>query len=166
MKNGMFGTLSSVKIKSSEHYEQLGYDENTITDVTVAAKDPGSWGNGLRVGIIDAKADQVLGIVTSGVSVFSAAINNSSATIATGTATTIGITTTSIAIGQEIRGNFIVSGTKVSGISTLNFITIDVATTNSEGGITVPLDFGTLSATSSALVVGAGITQSLSLIHI
>jgi hypothetical protein len=161
MKNGMVGTKSSVKIKSREHYEQLRYDENTITNVTVAAKDPGSWGNGLRVGIIDAKADQVLGIVTSGVSVFSADITNRSATIATGTATTIGITTTSIAIGQEIRGNFIVSGTKVSGISTLSFITIDVATTNSEGGITVPLDFGTLSATSSALVVGAGITQSV-----
>ena len=162
MKNGMVGTHSGVKIKSREHYEQLEYDENTITNVTVAAKDPGSWGNGLRVGIIDAKADQVLGIVTSGVSVFSADITNRSATIATGTATTIGITTTSIGIGQEIRGNFIVAGTKVSGISTLNFITIDVATTNSEGGITVPLDFGTLSATSSALVVGAGITQSVS----
>ena len=64
MKNGMIGTAASVKIKSREHYEQLGYDENTITNVTVAAKDPGSWGNGLRVGIIDAKADQVLGIAT------------------------------------------------------------------------------------------------------
>ena len=64
MKNGMIGSATSVKIKSREHYEQLGYDENTITNVTVAAKDPGSWGNGLRVGIIDAKADQVLGIAT------------------------------------------------------------------------------------------------------
>jgi len=65
MKNGMIGTATSVKIKSREHYEQLGYDENTITNVTVAAKDPGSWGNGLRVGIIDAKADQVLGMSTN-----------------------------------------------------------------------------------------------------
>jgi len=64
MKNGMIGSATSVKIKSREHYEQLGYDENTITNVTVAAKDPGSWGNGLRVGIIDARADQVLGIAT------------------------------------------------------------------------------------------------------
>ena len=161
MKNGMVGTKSSVKIKSREHYEQLGYDESIITDVTVAAKDPGSWGNGLRVGIIDAKADQVLGINTAGVSAFTAAISNRSATIATGTATTIGITTTSITIGQEIRGNFIVSGTKVSGISTLNFITIDVATTNTEGGVTTPLDFGSTAFTSAALVVGAGITQSV-----
>ena len=60
LANAFSGSASSVKIKSDEHYEQLGYDENTITNVTVAARNPGSWGNGLRVGIIDAKADQIL----------------------------------------------------------------------------------------------------------
>ena len=60
LANAFSGAAASVKIKSDEHYEQLGYDENTITDVTVAARNPGSWGNGLRVGIIDAKADQIL----------------------------------------------------------------------------------------------------------
>ena len=54
------GAASSTKIKSVEHYEQLGYDENTISGVVVAARNPGSWANGLRVGIIDAKADQIL----------------------------------------------------------------------------------------------------------
>lgn len=58
---------SSIKIKSVEHYEQLQYDENTITGRTVIAKNPGSWANGIRVGLIDAKADQILtGISTSG----------------------------------------------------------------------------------------------------
>ena len=60
LTNAFVGAASSVKIKSVEHYEQLGYDENTIADVTVAARNPGSWANGLRVGIIDAKADQIL----------------------------------------------------------------------------------------------------------
>jgi hypothetical protein len=54
------GAAASVKIKSVEHYEQLGYDENTISNVVVAAKNPGSWANGIRVGILDAKADQIL----------------------------------------------------------------------------------------------------------
>jgi hypothetical protein len=54
------GAASSTKIKSVEHYEQLGYDENTISGVVVAAKNPGSWANGIRVGIIDAMADQIL----------------------------------------------------------------------------------------------------------
>jgi len=160
MKNGMVGSASNVKIKSSEHYEQLRYDENTITNVTVAAKDPGSWGNGLRVGIIDAKADQVLGINTAGVSAFTAAISNRSATIATGAASTIGITTTSITIGQEIRGEFVSAGTTVIGIS-VGVVSMSAATSNTEGGVTVPLDFGSTAFTSAALVVGAGITQSV-----
>jgi len=65
LKNGFVGTASSVKIKSLDHYTQLGYDENTVSGVVVAAKNPGSWSNGIRVAIIDAKADQTLGIVTT-----------------------------------------------------------------------------------------------------
>ena len=60
LTNAFVGTASSVKIKSVEHYEQLGYDENAISNVVVAARNPGSWADGLRVGIIDAKADQIL----------------------------------------------------------------------------------------------------------
>ena len=66
LKNAFVGTASSVKIKSLDHYEELGYDENTITGVTVAARNPGSWANGIKVAIIDSKADQILsGIVTT-----------------------------------------------------------------------------------------------------
>jgi len=69
LKNGFVGTASSVKIKSLDHYTQLGYDENTISNVVVAAKNPGSWSNGIRVAIVDGKADQTLGInTTSGAS--------------------------------------------------------------------------------------------------
>jgi hypothetical protein len=60
---------ASLKIKSVEHYQQLGYDLNEIAGATVIARNPGSWGNSLRVGIIDAKADQILGVSTSGISV-------------------------------------------------------------------------------------------------
>ena len=65
LTNGRVGSATSIKIKSLDHYEELGYDENTITDVVVAARNPGSWGNGLRLGMIDAKADQILGINTA-----------------------------------------------------------------------------------------------------
>ena len=66
IKNAFVGTASSVKIKSLDNYEELGYDENTITDVIVAARNPGSWANGVKVAIIDSKADQILsGIVTT-----------------------------------------------------------------------------------------------------
>ena len=66
LKNAFVGTASSIKIKSEEHYNQLGYDESTITNVTVAAKNPGTWANGIKIAIIDALADQTLtGITTS-----------------------------------------------------------------------------------------------------
>jgi len=70
LRNAFVGAASSVKIKSFDHYLQLGYDENTITGVTFATRNPGSWGNGVKVAIIDGKADQILsGIDTSVISV-------------------------------------------------------------------------------------------------
>jgi phage tail sheath protein FI len=66
LRNGFVGTASSVKIDSLDHYNALGYDENTLSGVVVAARNPGSWSNGLKVGIIDSKADQILvGVNTS-----------------------------------------------------------------------------------------------------
>ena len=58
---------SNTKIKSLDHYNELGYDENVIPGVTFAAKNPGSWANGVRVAFIDAKVDQLLvGFTTAG----------------------------------------------------------------------------------------------------
>jgi hypothetical protein len=68
LKNAFVGAASSIKIKSEEHYNQLGYDENTITNVTFAASNPGSWANDIKVAIIDAKADQIItGVSTSSI---------------------------------------------------------------------------------------------------
>ena len=63
--NGYVGTGSSAKVKSVDHYEELGYDENPITNVTVIARNPGSWGNGLRVGILDSRADQTITVAST-----------------------------------------------------------------------------------------------------
>ena len=61
LKNAVGGaTTTSVKIKSTDHYKELGYDEDVLSTVTVAAKNPGTWSNGLRVAIIDSVADQIL----------------------------------------------------------------------------------------------------------
>ena len=61
LKNAFAGvTTSSIKIRSVEDYTNNGYDENTITDVVVAARNPGSWGNDVKVCIIDKVADQIL----------------------------------------------------------------------------------------------------------
>jgi hypothetical protein len=60
LKNAFAGTGSAPKIRSYEDYVNLGYDENVIPGITVAAKYPGSWGNGMKVAIIDGLADQIL----------------------------------------------------------------------------------------------------------
>jgi len=66
LKNAYAGlNTTGIKIKSNEHYGQLGYQDNTITNVTFAAKNPGSWANDLKVAIIDSRADQIIsGVVT------------------------------------------------------------------------------------------------------
>ena len=71
LKNGFAGGSGpNIKIKSLDHYTELGYDENAITNVTVVARNPGSWSNGIKVAIIDAKADQTLTVSsTTGLSV-------------------------------------------------------------------------------------------------
>lgn len=66
LTNAFVGTATSIKIKSTEHYGQLGYQDNSITNVTFAAKNPGSWANDLKVAILDSRADQIIsGVVTN-----------------------------------------------------------------------------------------------------
>jgi len=65
LRNGFVGTATSVKIDSLDHYISLGYDDNTLAGVTVAAKNPGSWSNGISVAIIDSKVDQILSGITT-----------------------------------------------------------------------------------------------------
>jgi len=60
LANAFSGAAASININSTDDYVNKQYDENTITGVTVAARNPGSWGNDLRVAIIDGKVDQVL----------------------------------------------------------------------------------------------------------
>ena len=58
--NGTVGAAASVKIKSVEHYEELGYDINTYSGATIVARNPGTWSNGIRIGVLDGYADQVI----------------------------------------------------------------------------------------------------------
>ena len=60
LTNALAGTASSITINSTEDYVTKTYDENTIGNVTVAARSPGSWANGIQVAIIDSLADQTL----------------------------------------------------------------------------------------------------------
>ena len=73
LKNASDNATPALTIKSDDHYNQLGYDDNTISSTVVAAQNPGTWANGIRIGVCDAKADQellaVVGVNTVGYAV-------------------------------------------------------------------------------------------------
>ena len=54
-----------IKILSSQDYNNKGYDLNALSNTVIAARNPGSWANGIKVAIIDGVADQVLTLGTS-----------------------------------------------------------------------------------------------------
>ena len=93
LKNAFVGAASSVRILSTQNYEDLQYDENPITNVTVAARNPGTWANGIKVAIIDGRADQtVTGITTTNVNVgygFTAAVPAGTVLPGSGSTTTL-----------------------------------------------------------------------------
>jgi hypothetical protein len=74
LKNAFAGAAANTKILSLDDYNNKGYDTSTITDVTVAARNPGSWANGIKVALIDAKADQVLVGVSTNVNLATIAV--------------------------------------------------------------------------------------------
>ena len=100
LRNAFTGSASSFKIKSTEHYNQLGYDNNTITGVTFAARNPGSWGNGIRVATIDGLADQIIGINTAGIGFANTNTAPPSSMIGVGVTQTIPLGTTLVGAGS------------------------------------------------------------------
>ena len=170
--NGTVGAAVSVKIKSVEHYEELGYDITPYSSATIVSRNPGSWSNGIKIGIIDGRADQTLTLNTDQVQNFVAVVSNVTGTI-TGSATTIGIGTTSIAIGQEVVcdvAGVLGAGVTVLGINTtvsgttgaggLDFVLLSAAS-NFSVDVTTTFDFGTQSAVITAPQIGYGITQAV-----
>ena len=58
--------ISTIKVKSLDDYNALGYDENVIPGFTVVSRNPGSWTNGVKVAFLDGKADQTFSSVGLG----------------------------------------------------------------------------------------------------
>ncbi len=111
-----------LRITSSTHYNQLGYDENAISGVSVAAKNPGTWANGIKVAIIDGKADQILTVASGNTTAIGSAVTQSiSKTVGTATGTTTidgvlkGIVTGSTDTTLEVK---VISHISAAGVET------------------------------------------------
>jgi len=166
IKNAFVGTASSVRIKSAENYEELGYDENTIDGVTVAARNPGSWANNIKIGIIDGRADQIIGIATTGATSFSATVSDSIGTLV-GSANTISLSdTTDITVGLEVKcdvAGVVSAGTTVLAVPGGGAAGLVTMSTSSQSSVdlTTSFDFGTTTFVTADIAVGYGITQAV-----
>ena len=113
--SGAGSSLSSLKIKNVDDYFNT---HEGATTWYYAAKNPGTWANGLKVCVIDSKADQILsGIDTSGV-VVGAAVTQAFGGVSvggagttktlnghlSGTVTGIGASSIDVKINSEVEG--------------------------------------------------------------
>lgn len=119
LKNAFVGSASSITIKSDEDYINKGYAENTISNVVFAAKNPGSWANGLKVAAIDGLADQIItGIDTTGLLGISSTADGGLSGVA---GFENGIDAIDLSVGLGVTQG-IPSGTVVSGIGSTSIL--------------------------------------------
>ena len=110
-------STTAAKIKNFDDY-QSNYSDETV-NFTYAAKNPGTWGNGLKVCFIDDLADQTIGITTTDLSAAGATIGFGVTTTLSGTLAGVGTTSS---VGGHLKG--IITG--VTTDATGGSSTIDV----------------------------------------
>jgi len=166
---GVAAESTTLKIKNYDDYQN---SYASATSWYWSAKNPGSWGNDLKVCVIDGFADQIIsGVNTSLTS------QSTSVTTTVGVATTAGtfseafdssisgITTTGIQVNDNVSGTFIGSGTTVLSIGVG---TVYLSIPSSAVGVaTTTLTFTRSTTTTTtvsfpAVTVGMAVTQVLS----
>ena len=164
LTNATGSGTTNLKIKSTEHYNQLGYANNTISGEVFVARNPGSWANGIKVAVIDAKADQTLTMSTSNVSTFSSEVEIAGTVGVTTNLITGLTTTTGIVVGDIIRNGPFGTGTTVTSIdaSALEVVASNNSTNTTSD--TFLLNFAVETVSAVAPLVGYGITQAISAI--
>jgi len=147
------------------NYDDYINNHSEATDFTVAAKNPGSWANGLKVCIIDDKADQIIGIGTTN-------LRTAGATIGAGVSASLtnavlpGTGSTSLFTGY-LKG--IITGVSTDATNGASKIEVKIVSRVSSGGTETEIDYAEGSSlnsytTSSDLrfINSAGIATGLS----
>ena len=145
--NAGVGAASTTAIRIDNYDDYINNHENA-TNYTYAAKNPGSWGNGLKVCFIDDAADQIIGINTTNPGALGA---------------TIGFGVTAILSGLTIAG----SGSTTSFTGVLKGIITGVSTDATNGSSSIDVKIlsrvstaGTTSGTETKITYGEGSTSA------
>ncbi len=164
LKNASDNATPALKIKSDDHYNQLGYDDNTISSTVIAAQNPGTWANGIRVAVCDAKADQelltVTGINTVGYAVTQSMVGKaivSAGTTAQADGYLKGIVTevTGTTVGVKVISHVTAAGVETdvdyqpSGTYAFNNVGTDVKITSTPNGVAIGHASGFVTSYSS-----------------
>lgn len=147
-------STTALKIKNYDDYQQ---NYKSATNFTYAAKNPGTWADGLKICVIDDFADQVIGITTvnlanTGATIgfgVTATLNNAvvpgtgSTSVFTGFLKGIitGVTTDATGGNSTIDVKIVSRVETVGGGSTETAITYQEGSTTRAFGTAVPLDF-------------------------
>ena len=156
VSNAFVGTASSIRVLSNTHYNQLGYDENTITGATVVAKNPGTWANGIRVAIIDSLADQTLTVQNANAFAVGTAVTVSASGIKKPTAT-----------GTETLDGYIkgivteTPNTTTLGVKVISHVSAAGTVTNVEYGGIYKFGAGDVGLTTAGDLIGTGGTNTI-----
>ena len=145
--NAGVGAASTTAIRIDNYDDYINNHEDA-TNYTYAAKNPGSWGNGLKVCFIDDAADQIIGINTTNPGALGA---------------TIGFGVTAILSGLTIAG----SGSTTSFTGVLKGIITGVSTDATNGSSSIDVKIlsrvstaGTTSGTETKITYGEGSTSA------
>jgi hypothetical protein len=134
LSNAFVGVgTTSIKIRNLEEYYNLGYEDNVITNITIAAQNPGSWANGVKVALIDGFADQIIGVGTTSDVVVGAGITQAISAIIAGSGTTT-------VLDGYLKGIITGVGTAVAGLSTTQ-IAVKVLSHVSATGTETKVDY-------------------------
>jgi hypothetical protein len=144
--NAGVGIASTTTLKINNYDDYLeNHADGEDTDYTWAAKNPGTWANGLRVCVIDDIADQVIGVTTA----------------ALGTAgATIGFGVTASLVGQVIAGSGttsafdgylkgIITGVSTDATNSVSTIDVKVVSRVSAAGTETKIDYAEGNAAQS-----------------
>jgi len=134
-------STTSLKIDNYDDYTNNHSDGNNFT---FAAKNPGSWANGLKVCFIDDLADQIIGITTTNLGALGAAVGlGVTSTLST---TIAGSGSTSVFTGY-LKG--IITGINTDATNGNSSITVKVVSRVSSAGTETKINYAEGSTTSA-----------------
>jgi len=134
-------STSSAKIKNYDDYLNNWASSSTFT---FAAKNPGSWANGLKVCVIDDLADQIIGISTSDLGAVGAQIGYG---VTTGISAVLAGSGTTAVFNGYLKG--IITGVSTDSTNSNSTISVKIVSRVSSTGTETPITYAEGSVGSS-----------------